>query len=95
MNKLTDILDDYVKPPYSLEDSMEDAVSKYCYKSYELLNTIIRNCFMDFTSKKSTAVDEIRKVLTNKGIDENTIAFIVNKIDDIIFTHFDYDEENL
>ncbi len=95
MNELPDILDGYVKPPYSLEDSMQDAVREYYYKSYDLLNTIFKNCFIDFASKKSMVIDELKESLTNKGIDENIVAFIVDKIDDIIFTHFDYDEEDL
>ena len=95
MNKLTDILDGYVKPPYSLEDSMKDAISEYYYKSHNLLNKVFQNCFIELTNEKNKVIGELKNVLSDNCLDENTIAIIVDKIDSIIFTHYDYDEEDL
>ncbi len=91
MNKFQDLLDDYPKPPYSLEDSINDAIKNCCDESYCLLNKAFQDCFIEFTNQRNIVIEELKKMLNDNGLDEDTIAKIVYKIDYIISTHFDYD----
>lgn len=95
MNTLKDIMDDYDKPHYSLEDSIKDAICEYHYESYDLLHKVFRNFFVEFTNEENKVIEELKKVLSDNGLDENTIAIVVDKINGIVFTHYDYSEEDL
>ena len=92
MNTFKDI-ENNIESHYSLEDSLLGVVNDLQWEMQEMMSKNLLNCFTKFIDNKNIVLDEIEKELINKNIDKDLVAFIIEKINSIIFSHYDYENE--
>lgn len=78
---------------YSLEDSMQEISCELKDKIQEIISKRLLKIFTEFITNKNIICEEIQTELSNKGVDDEIINFIIERIDSIIFSHYDEDDD--